>query len=171
MNAHSMPFSKIVSGDQGTRDHYHVPKYQREYTWGKWNWERLLQDIEENDPGYFMGSLICVKDSDPPSPGDEIIYEVVDGQQRLTTLSILMLVIYEQLLSLQEADGDEHEDDEDRQEFQSALSNLRNKLIKKKKLDDGRKNEAGGWREQSKVVFLRVQPSSQNHNLEDYLFY
>lgn len=70
MNAHGMPFSKIISSDQGAHEHYHMPKYQREYTWGKWDWERLLQDIDENDPGYFMGSLICVKDGEPLSPGD-----------------------------------------------------------------------------------------------------
>lgn len=41
--AHSMPFSKIISSESGAREHYHVPKYQREYTWGKVDWERLLQ--------------------------------------------------------------------------------------------------------------------------------
>jgi hypothetical protein len=34
VNANSIPFSKIVSGDQSSREDYHVPKYQREYTWG-----------------------------------------------------------------------------------------------------------------------------------------
>ena len=62
MIAHSLPFSKIVSSDQGAREHYHVPKYQREYSWGKRDWERLLNDIDENDTGYFMGSVICVRE-------------------------------------------------------------------------------------------------------------
>lgn len=168
MNAHSMPFSKIVSGDQGAREHYHVPKYQREYTWGKWDWERLLQDIDENDPGYFMGSLICVKDGDPPSPGDEVIYEVVDGQQRLTTLSLLMMAIYQRLTALQ--DTCQFDDEEDRQDFQNSLASLRNKLVKKKKEGEFTKGEPGGWIEQSKMCFHRVQPSSQNRNLEDYQY-
>jgi len=168
MNAHSMPFSKIVSSDQGAREHYHVPKYQREYTWGKWDWERLLQDIDENDQGYFMGSLICVKDGEPLSPGDEIIYEVVDGQQRLTTLSLLMMAIYQRLTELQEAYV--FDDEEDRQDFQNCLTSLRNKLVKKQKEGEFSKGAAGGWIEQSKMCFLRVQPSSQNHNLEDYQF-
>jgi uncharacterized protein with ParB-like and HNH nuclease domain len=168
MNAHSMLFSKIVSSDQGAREHYHVPKYQREYTWGKFDWERLLQDIDENDPGYFMGSVICVKDGEPESPGDEFIYEVVDGQQRLTTLSLLMMAIYQRLTDLQESQV--FVDEEDRQDFQNSLASLRNKLVKKKKDGDYRNGEPGGWIELSKMCFLRVQPSSQNRNLDDYLY-
>ena len=168
MNAHSMPFAKILSSDQGAREHYHVPKYQREYTWGKWNWETLLQDIDENDPGYFMGSLICVHDGESPTPGDELLYEVVDGQQRLTTLSLLMTAIYERLAALEKTE--EFEDEEDRQDFQNALASLRNKLVKKKKQGEFRKDELGGWVEHSKMCFLRVKPSSQNRNLEDYLY-
>ena len=90
MQAHSMAFSKVINSDQGAREHFHVPKYQREYAWGRKEWEQLLLDIEENDLGYFMGSLICVNDSADPAPGDELIYEVVDGQQRLTTIVILL---------------------------------------------------------------------------------
>lgn len=166
MNAHSMPFSKIISIDQGAREHYHVPKYQREYTWGKRDWERLVQDIDENDPGYFMGSIICVKDGVSQSPGDEMIYEVVDGQQRLTTISLMMMAIYQRLKDLKEQQ--EFEDEEDRQDFDNALSSLRNKLVKKKR--EYRDGEQGGWREQGKMCFLRVQPSSQNRNLEDYQY-
>src|ERR1700686_4699352 len=94
MEAYSMPFSKVISADAGAHEHFHVPKYQREYTWGRKEWEQLLQDIEENEPGYFMGSLICVKEGGDPVPGDELVYEVVDGQQRLTTLSLLRMAIY-----------------------------------------------------------------------------
>ena len=168
MNAHSMAFSRIVSSDQGAREHYHVPKFQREYTWGKANWETLLQDIDENDSGYFMGSLICVTDGEPASPGDELIYEVVDGQQRLTTLSLLMVAVYDRLVELQPSLA--FEDEDDQQEFQNALASLRNKLVKRKKKGEFRDGERGGWTEQSKMCFLRVQPSSQNHNLEDYKY-
>ena len=74
-----MPFSELIDIDQDAREHFHVPKYQREYALGRSEWEQLLQDIDENDAGYFMGSLICVKDGNEPVPGDELIYEVVDG--------------------------------------------------------------------------------------------
>jgi len=163
-----MPFSKIISNDQGAREHYHVPKYQREYTWGKRDWERLVQDIEENEPGYFMGSIICVKDGDVDAPGREMIYEVIDGQQRLTTLSLYMMAIYNKLVSLQ--DSVQFEDDEDRMDFESSVQGLRSKLVKKKREDHYDPNEVGGWIEQSKMLFLRVQPSSQNSNLDDYKY-
>lgn len=168
MNATDLGFSKIINIDQGAREHYHVPKYQREYTWGKRDWERLVQDIDENDPGYFMGSIICVKDGEPDSPGDELIYEVVDGQQRLATLSLMMMAIYQRLNELRE--GLTFEDEDDRQNFENTLASLRNKLVKKKRQGDYRQGEPGGWVEQSKMCFFRVQPSGQNHNLEDYRY-
>ena len=97
MQAHDMPFTKLINVDQGAREHFHVPKYQREYTWKRWQWEQLLNDIADNDPGYFMGSIICVSDVQSICAGDEIIFEVVDGQQRLTTLSLLLAVIHSKL--------------------------------------------------------------------------
>jgi hypothetical protein len=33
MQAYSMPFSKVIDIDAGAREHFHVPKYQREYAW------------------------------------------------------------------------------------------------------------------------------------------
>lgn len=167
MIATSLPLSKIIDTDQGAKEHYHVPKYQREYAWGKKNWEQLLLDIDENDVGYFMGSIICVKDSDPHPHGAELIYDVVDGQQRLSTLSLLMMAIYKRLQELRE--DLEFDDDEDRQDFENSLSSLRNKLVKKRKFEDGM-NTGGGFKEQTKVCYLRVQPSTQNSNLDDYLY-
>ena len=34
---------------------YMIPKYQREYTWGQYQWKDLYDDICENDNGYFIG--------------------------------------------------------------------------------------------------------------------
>lgn len=66
---------------------YVVPLYQRNYAWRKNEIEQLLQDIYEvfikNPNGnYFIGSLVVLKRQN----GD---YEVIDGQQRLTTLSLI----------------------------------------------------------------------------------
>lgn len=66
---------------------YIVPLYQRNYAWRKNEIEQLLQDIYEafkkNPTGnYFIGSLVVLKRQN----GD---YEVIDGQQRLTTLSLI----------------------------------------------------------------------------------
>jgi hypothetical protein len=166
MQAHDMPFTKLINVDQGAREHFHVPKYQREYTWKKWHWEQLLNDIEDNDPGYFMGSIICVNDAQAITAGDELIFEVVDGQQRLTTLSLLLAAIHSKLNAA--LPGYSPADTEDKDELISCLTNIRAKLIKRKK--DARPGEAGAFKVGKSLYFLRVQPSAQNHNLADYLY-
>jgi uncharacterized protein with ParB-like and HNH nuclease domain len=66
---------------------YIIPPYQRPYSWNQDNAEQLLDDIYQSfmaeDKEYFIGSMICI------SKGDNT-FEVVDGQQRLTTLSIIV---------------------------------------------------------------------------------
>ena len=165
MQAHNMPFTKLINVDQGARDHFHVPKYQREYTWKKAQWEQLLTDIEDNEPGHFMGSIICVNEAKSIATGDEIIFEVVDGQQRLTTLSLLLAAIHSKLdaaLATYQPD-----DEQDKQDVSSCITNIRAKLVKRKK--DAKPGEVGSFLAGKNVYFLRVQPSGQNHNLADYL--
>ena len=70
--------------------YYVIPKYQREYTWSYKEWDALYDDITENLEGYFIGSIICINTSDSFNP----CLEVIDGQQRLTTLCLLLLAIY-----------------------------------------------------------------------------
>lgn len=166
MQAHSMPFSKVIDIDAGAREHFHVPKYQREYAWGRKEWEQLLLDIDENDPGYFMGSLICVKDSADSVLGDELIYEVVDGQQRFITLSLLLMALYANLTK--KLKDYIFEDKEENEDTQAILTSIKIKLIKRKK--DPRIGEPGGLAVGKHIYFLRVQPSVQNHNLEDYRY-
>jgi hypothetical protein len=166
MQAHGMSFSKLINVDQGAREHFHIPKYQREYSWGKREWDQLIIDIEDNDLGYFMGSVICVMDSSTLSPGDEIIFEVVDGQQRLTTLSLLLIAIYSNLKSI--ITTRDFADEDAKQELETYLTNIRAKLIKRKR--DVNPGEIGGFKSGSNIYFLRVQPSGQNHNLADYKY-
>lgn len=166
MQAHDMPFTKLINVDQGAREHFHVPKYQREYTWKKWQWEQLLYDIDDNDPGYFMGSIICVNDNPELPPGEELIYEVVDGQQRLTTLSLLIAAIHSRLVEVIPAYRPD--DQEDLEELRSCVANIKAKLVKRKK--DGKSSERGAFSIGKNMYFLRVQPSGQNHNLTDYRY-
>lgn len=63
---------------------YDIPRYQREYTWNQRDWANLYDDITQNDAGYFLGSFIVVNGT-VNSKMDTIHYEVIDGQQRLTT--------------------------------------------------------------------------------------
>ena len=166
MNATDPTLANILQV-QGNLEHYHVPKYQREYTWGRNEWEQLLNDIEENDIGYFMGSIICIDDNNELGPGESRIFEVVDGQQRLTTLSIVLMAIYKRLLELEESLADE--DEEEKDDYRLLLSNIRKQLVHKKA--NINKTEAGYFQDKSnktKYCFLRVQPSTQHSNLNDY---
>ena len=165
MQASQITFAQLIVGESSALFHFHVPKYQREYTWGKPQWEQLLLDIEDHHMGYFMGSIICVHDNAPATPGAEIIYEVVDGQQRLTTLSILLAAIYSKLQALIK----EHQftDEQEQDDIKSSMSSIRHKLLKRK--NSLLSGETGYIQLGSNYYFLRVQPSTQNHNLADYL--
>lgn len=81
-------------------DDYVIPIYQRNYEWGEPQITQLIQDIvdyivksksnnSESKPRYYIGSLIAYERKLEGS----VIYETIDGQQRLTTLTILLNVI------------------------------------------------------------------------------
>ena len=86
--------------------YYSIPKYQREYTWGSREWEALYDDISENNNEYFIGSIICIPLGDAINP----YMEVIDGQQRLTTISLFLTALYNRLKNYKD---DMSEDDED----------------------------------------------------------
>ncbi len=78
---------------------YEIPRFQREYSWEKKHYKEFLEDmisninIKEDEievTQYFMGTMLFVGDKDKPSK--EPVY-VVDGQQRLTTVTILFSAI------------------------------------------------------------------------------
>lgn len=83
-------FKGSLNGNQPVFD---IPEYQRPYIWNKDEWEKLFSDITENKPGYFVGTIICIDNGTSPN-NDYTVYEVVDGQQRLTTLSLFFSAIY-----------------------------------------------------------------------------
>jgi uncharacterized protein with ParB-like and HNH nuclease domain len=73
---------------------YKIPQYQRPYKWEDEQVERLWDDIHEaftnEESNYFLGSIITAK----PRGSEQSAYvDVVDGQQRLTTLMILFCVV------------------------------------------------------------------------------
>ncbi|MFN9853217.1 MAG: DUF262 domain-containing protein, partial [Planctomycetota bacterium] len=169
MKANVLSFSKIIDSTHGAREHYHVPRYQREYTWGKKQWDILLQDLQENGIGYFVGAIIVVKDGDDDDHTSQTIYEVVDGQQRLTTLSLLMIVLYEKLSVLK--DSIAFEDEDDKSYFDNCLTDLRTKLVLKvRKEEDHTEPHKRGWLERGRYCYLRLHPSPQNENLPDYRY-
>ena len=78
---------------------YNVPVYQRPYSWNIENVEILLNDIFDayNSPqkieGYYTGNLL-LHDKNEKINGIATIYEVIDGQQRITTIALILLALY-----------------------------------------------------------------------------
>ncbi|MSS15036.1 DUF262 domain-containing protein [Porcincola intestinalis] len=128
---------------------YRIPKYQREYTWGINDWDALFNDVTENDCGYFLGSYICVNSGSL----NGTVLEVIDGQQRFSTLSLLLTALYEKLSALESQM--ELEDKTD-------LSNLRSELANKKQIlsATGRKYD----------YTQRLILQKQNMNDEDFSY-
>lgn len=137
-SVNNYPVSQLFDIEAGVV--YAIPRYQREYTWKKEQWESLFDDVQENDPGYFLGSIICINQTSDTLAVQRL--EVVDGQQRLTTLSLLFAALYQSLKS--------HEKDLD-EDQRAELTNLKRKLVLKKGDDQ-----------------LRVIPQIQNNNQNDY---
>lgn len=71
--------------------HYVIPVYQRSYSWKDEQIETLFDDIKNEDIGYYVGNLLINTDASSNN--------VIDGQQRLTTLSLMLLAIHENLTS------------------------------------------------------------------------
>ena len=74
------------------RDEYVIPMYQRNYAWEEGEITQLIQDVidylpkkGENAPNYYIGTLVVYERPDSKTP----VFETIDGQQRLTTLSLL----------------------------------------------------------------------------------
>lgn len=75
---------------------YSVPIYQRPYSWGEPNLRRLMQDLDQglrdNDP-VFMGTIQLSQPIPLSSDGQKRRYDIIDGQQRLTTFLILLAIL------------------------------------------------------------------------------
>ncbi|WP_140938333.1 DUF262 domain-containing protein [Sphingobacterium lumbrici] len=71
---------------------YRIPIYQRNYAWGRSEILQLIQDIVDYIPektNYYIGTLVVY----PQKINEETVYDAIDGQQRLTTLSIMLSVL------------------------------------------------------------------------------
>lgn len=97
MKADSLHMGKVFSS--GGDVHYVLPHFQREYAWDKSEWQTLINDImsiydlyeEANPPEHFMGTLVVINDG--TQAGTVPVFRLVDGQQRLTTISLLFCAL------------------------------------------------------------------------------
>jgi uncharacterized protein with ParB-like and HNH nuclease domain len=97
MKADSLKISKVFSS--GGDVHYMLPHFQREYAWEKENWQTLLNDViglhdeynPEKQSEHFMGALVVINDG--TRNGVVPAFKLVDGQQRLTSISLMLCAL------------------------------------------------------------------------------
>lgn len=129
---------------------YRIPKYQREYTWSLKDWDALFNDITENDSGYFLGSYICVNGGSL----NGTTLEVIDGQQRFSTITLLLVALYEKLSAYKNIMDDDERTD---------LANLKRVLANKTE-----KYAPNG--DKITEYYQRLFLQKQNSNDEDYVY-
>ncbi|MFK8161721.1 MAG: DUF262 domain-containing protein [Lewinella sp.] len=82
---------------------YVIPRFQRDYSWTAEQWDDLWRDMEAvrtgEDPAHYLGYLVLQTQDDKE-------YKVIDGQQRLTTLSIFILACIKRLSDMVDQDID-----------------------------------------------------------------
>jgi len=86
LNTRTIRYLELI----GNGKRYHVPPYQRDYSWNEEQWDDLWNDItdlhRQTDSYHYMGALVVQEESDR----DLLI---IDGQERMATLSILALAV------------------------------------------------------------------------------
>lgn len=132
----ALPVSFYFSPDGMTS--FFIPKYQREYVWGWKNWDALFNDLEESPSGHFLGSIICVNTQQDGMAGGRL--ELIDGQQRFTTISLLFCAFYNKLNVIANPD----------RKLLVELDNLENRIFVR---------SSAQW---------RLEPSEQAQNKSDF---
>jgi len=97
MKAESLIIGKVFAS--GGDILYLLPHFQREYAWEKDNWRTMLDDVleiyriydEQREPEHFLGSLVVIGDG--TRSGTISAFKLIDGQQRLTTISLFLLAL------------------------------------------------------------------------------
>ncbi|MBK7691540.1 MAG: DUF262 domain-containing protein [Bacteroidetes bacterium] len=120
------PLSLSIGELFGNKDAlYKIPQYQRPYKWEDEQVDKLWDDIydafENNEDNYFLGSIITAK----PRDNEKSAYvDVVDGQQRMTTLMILFCVIRDLLPDVNKSNSDENPFAVDLDTIAASISHL-----------------------------------------------
>lgn len=157
---------------------YQMPIYQRPYSWDKERVEQLWYDIldafknnqtdETIDPNYFLGSVVVVKKADG--------FEVVDGQQRLTTLTILFCVLRDLNLEIKKKivlnSIKDLVEEKERLKLTTHLNNqasFEETIINGINFNSSRKEISNNRFLQTAYYFKRLVEKSQDLNSEDYI--
>lgn len=118
LNTRTINYLELI----GNGKSYRVPPYQRDYSWSEEHWEDLWNDIVELRPRredrHYMGALVVEGKTDRE-------FLIIDGQQRLATLSLLALAVIGKLRAMADKEIDPDANRERAQE-------LRNRFIGEK---------------------------------------
>ena len=121
---------------------YRIPRFQRDYSWTDEEWEDLWLDLmgtlqPGGEPAHYMGYLVL-------QSSDDKTFEVIDGQQRLTTVSIIALAVLKNLQRLidagNEADANKRRMEQIRQTYIGYLDPVT--LVARPKLTLNRNNNS-----------------------------
>ncbi|MBT0881938.1 DUF262 domain-containing protein [Campylobacter sp. 2018MI13] len=93
--------SSILTFNELTELNLSIPDYQRPYVWELKQIKMLLKDIENTKDGALLGSIILHE----IKRDGKTIYEVIDGQQRLTTIKLILMVLSEYKIVMENHNG------------------------------------------------------------------
>lgn len=106
LNTRTISYLELI----GNGKSYRVPAYQRDYSWSEEQWEDLWNDVidlrKDPETRHYLGALVV-------EGTDDRDFLIIDGQQRLATLSLLALAVIDRLNAMAK-DGIDPEDNEER---------------------------------------------------------
>lgn len=110
MSSHQLAAKPITLSELfGTQRRYEIPRFQRSYAWEEEQWEELWLDVQKvmDDPrgaaGHFLGPIV-LQDAE-----ERQVQRVIDGQQRLITVTLLALALIHRVEALAAAKVEEAE--------------------------------------------------------------
>lgn len=144
---------------------YEIPKFQRDYSWDSEQWSDLWEDIlvllRNEEQEHYLGYLVM-------QTADNKVFQVIDGQQRLTTISIIILAVIKSLENLCEKGIDPDNNQKRKQALINSYIGYINPvtLISENKLKLNRNSD---FYYRQYLVLLNVQPSRNRNNSEKQL--
>ncbi len=115
------PSNQTFAELMGNSAKYTVPRFQRDYSWEQEQWEDLWNDIDElkEEGSHYMGYVVLQQK-------DKHLYEIIDGQQRFVTLTMIILVSMAQLRNLIEQGIEADNNKERLQEIEKRFIGTKN---------------------------------------------
>lgn len=160
-NTANQTFRQLLGNGLG----YKVPKFQRDYSWSSEEWDDLWQDLmalfeDDGESAHYMGYLVL-------QSSDSKNFDIIDGQQRLTTMSILILSCLSHLKNLADAGIDTENNTKRKDNLRSGYIGYVDPvtLISKPKLELNRHNN----KFYQNYLMLLEKPPTRGINSSEHL--